>query len=85
MISINDNDPCAAVVTLRTVYANLVGGMAAQGVSFQAGPNGVKRETTFHKADPAALLALIRQYENRCAALSGGRPRRFGMRAGGAI
>lgn len=83
MIAINEDDPCAAAATLRTVYANLVAGQAAARVSFRAGPNGVQREQEFHRADPARLLALIRDYEARCAALQGKGPRRFAMRAGG--
>lgn len=83
MIEIDENDPCGTAQRLRQAYANLVAGGAVARVVFRAGPNGVQREQQFHNAKPDALLALVRQYEDRCAALSGGRPRRFGMRSGG--
>lgn len=85
MIVLNEADPCGTAATLRQVYANLVAGQASASIMFRAGPNGVQRETTFHRAEPARLLELIRQYEAECAKLSGGRPRRFGMRAGGRL
>lgn len=85
MITIDENDPCAAAATLRSVYANLIAGQSAARIMFRAGPNGVQREQEFHKADPARLAELIRSYEAKCAANAGGRPRRFAMRAGGLI
>lgn len=83
MISIDENDPCAAVTILRSVYTNLVAGQAAARISFRAGPNGVQREQEFHPANPDRLLMLIREYEAKCQAANGGRPTRFAMRAGG--
>ncbi len=82
-VTLNDDDPCATAAALRQVYANLVAGQSAARVRFNAGPNGVEREQQFHAADPQRLLALIRDYESRCAVLNGGRPKRFGLRAGG--
>lgn len=80
---IEDNDPCAAAASLRTAYANLVAGQAVQEVRFRAGPNGVERMASYQRADPGRLLTVVREYEAKCAAASGGKPRRFAMRAGG--
>jgi hypothetical protein len=85
MIVLNELDPCGTAAQLKTIYANLIAGQASISIAFRAGPNGVQRETTFHKAEPDRLQALVREYEGKCAQLSGGRPRRFGMRAGGRI
>lgn len=84
-LTIDESNPCAAVATLRAVYANLVAGQSRETVTFRAGPNGVERSVTYQRADPARLLALIREYEGKCAQLSGQRPRRFGLRAGGRL
>lgn len=80
---IDENDPCAAAATLRAVYYQLIAGQAAQIVTFRAGATGVERSATFHKADPARLMQVIRGFEERCAAAQGGRIRRFAMRGGG--
>lgn len=85
MITLDDNDPCGTATKLREVYANLIAGQAAARVVFRAGPNGVQREQEFHPANAPALLALIRQYEERCAAANGNRGRRFAIRAGGRL
>lgn len=83
MLVVNENDPCGAAAALRAVYYQLIAGGAAQTVTFKAGPSGVERSTTFHKASPDRLLQVIRGFEEQCAAAQGGRPRRFAMRAGG--
>lgn len=80
---IDDSDPCGTAARLREAYAKLVSGTAAQIVSFRAGDNGVERSTTFHKANPAALLTLLRSYEQQCAVKQGGKPRRRALYAGG--
>lgn len=82
-LAINEADPCGAAAQLRAVYAKLVAGEAAETVSFKAGAQGVERAVTYHKADAAALLRLVREYESKCSISTGGRPRRFGIRAGG--
>jgi hypothetical protein len=84
-ITLNDEDPCGTAALLRQAYADLVGGGKALIVSFRGGPNGVERSTTFNKADPSRLLALVREWEAKCAAAQGGRPRRFAVRGGGAL
>ena len=80
---IDESDPCAAAALLRAAYASIVSGTTEQEISFRAGPNGVERKVVYGKADPARLLALLRDYEKRCSLTSGARPRRFGLRAGG--
>jgi len=84
-LTIDENDPCATAASLRTVYANIVAGQAAQTVIFRGGPNGTERQVIYHKADAGALLRLIRQFEDACAATQGKKPRRFALRAGGMI
>lgn len=84
-VTLDENDPCATAAALRQVYANLISGGASQSVSFKAGPNGVERTVTYHSANATALKALITEYEQKCAALKGGRPRRFAMRGGGRL
>ena len=84
-VTLNDADPCGTAAALRQAYADLVGGGTAQTVTFRAGPNGVERQITYNKADPSRLLMLVREWEGRCAAASGAKPRRFAMRAGGRI
>lgn len=84
-LTLNDDDPCGTARALRDAYAQLVAGGKALTVSFRAGPNGVERSTTFNKADPARLLALVREWEAKCAAAQGARPRRFAVRGGGAL
>lgn len=85
-VTLNDADPCGTAAALRQAYADLVGGGMAQTVMFQGGPNGVQKSVSYTKADPARLLMLVREWEAKCAAESGGgRPRRFAMRAGGRI
>lgn len=80
---INENAPCAAATALRAVYLNIVSGSAAQTVMFKSGGNGVERSVVYHKADPGRLLTVIRAFEDKCAMASGGRPRRYALRAGG--
>ena len=82
---IDEDKPCEAAATLRSVYYRLVAGQAPMVVTFRAGPNGVERSTTFNKADPERLLQVIRGFEEKCAAASGGRPRRYAVRAGGRL
>lgn len=82
-VTINEDDPCEAAKLLRAVYVNLVSGAQAQIVTFKGGVTGVERSATFHKASPDRLLVLIRQFEDRCAALNNARPRRFAVRGGG--
>lgn len=80
---IDENDPCAAAATLRSVYYQLISGQAAQIVTFRAGTSGVERSATFHKADPGRLLQVIRGFEEKCAVTQGTRSRRFAVRGGG--
>ncbi len=80
---IDEDDPCAAAKALRSVYIHLVAGVQTQTVRFRAGETGVEREVSFHKAQPDKLLQIIRDFENQCARLSGDRPQRFALRAGG--
>ena len=80
---IDESDPCAAAAALRAAYYQIVAGQQAMTVSFRAGATGVERQVVFHRADPARLLTIIRGFEERCAAASGGRPRRYAIRAGG--
>lgn len=82
-LTLDENDPCATAAALRQVYANIVAGQAAMTVTFKAGPNGVERTVTYHKADQTALLGLIRDYERKCAALTSARPIRRAFRSGG--
>ncbi|MCA1776053.1 MAG: hypothetical protein LC676_10720 [Loktanella sp.] len=84
-LTLNDDDPCATAVALRQVYAQIVAGQAAQTVNFQGGPNGAQQQVIYHKADAQALMRLIRDYEDRCAASQGKRVRRYATRAGGMI
>lgn len=84
-VTLNDADPCGTAAALRQAYADLVAGGTAQSVSFQGGPNGVQKAVTYSKADPSRLLMLVREWEAKCAAAKGESPRRFAMRAGGAI
>jgi hypothetical protein len=80
---IDEGDPCAAAASLRQLYYQLIAGQGAMIVTFRAGTTGVERSATFHKADPARLLTVIRGFEERCAAASGGGARRFAIRGGG--
>lgn len=84
---LDETDPCGTAAALRKAYAELVMGGKAQTLTFRAGPNGVERSVTYNKADPERLLALVRDWEQKCAAAqaggSGVTPRRFAYRAGG--
>lgn len=80
---VDEDNPCAAAATLRAVYYQLIAGQAAQIVTFRAGATGVERSATFHKADPARLMQVIRGFEEKCALASGTRARRFALRGGG--
>lgn len=82
-IVIDESKPCDAAAALRAIYTNLVAGQGAQIITFRAGPSGVERSVTYHKADPGRLLQVIREFESKCAAANGDRPRRYAMRAGG--
>jgi hypothetical protein len=82
-LTIDETDPCGSAATLRALYVALVSGGAAATVSFRAGASGVERSVVYHKADPARLLSVIRDFERRCAALQGGSPHRYAIRAGG--
>lgn len=84
-LTLNDDDPCGTARALRDAYAQLVAGGTALIITFRAGPNGVERSTTFNKADPGRLLMLVREWEAKCAAAQGSRPRRFAVRGGGAL
>lgn len=82
-LAINDDDPCGAAAQLRVAYASIVAGEKAETITFRAGAQGVERSVTYHRADADALKRLIAEYESKCAIKTGGRPRRFGLRAGG--
>lgn len=82
-LTINEQDPCAAAATLRTVYYNLIAGQGSMIVTFRAGASGVERSVTFHKAHPDRLLTVIREFEEKCAKAEGRRPRRRAVSAGG--
>ena len=82
-ITLNDDDPCGTARVLRDAYAQLVSGGTALTVTFQAGPNGVQRSVTYNKADPERLLTLVREWEAKCAARQGGKPRQHAMQGGG--
>lgn len=84
-VTLNDADPCGTAAALRQAYANLIAGGTAQSVTHKAGPNGVEKSVSFGKADPSRLLMLVREWEAKCAAANGGKPRRFAMRTGGRI
>ncbi len=85
-VTLDDGNPCLTAAALRQAYASLVAGGMPQTVTFRAGPNGVERSTTYNRADPGRLLMLVREWEAKCAAASGGgMPRRYAMRGGGAI
>lgn len=84
-ITLDDANPCGTAAALRSAYADLVAGGVAQTVTFRAGPNGVERSVSYNRADPARLLALVREWEQKCAAAGGNRPRRYALRAGGLI
>jgi len=75
-IQLDENDPCATAASLKQVYAQIVAGASAQTVTFRGGPNGTERSVTYHRADASALLVLVREYEQKCAALTSGKPRR---------
>lgn len=81
--TIDENDPCAAVTTLRAVYLKLIAGESAISVSFTSGPGGVSRSSTFQPGNPERLQAMIREFEQKCALKQGKRPSRFAMRGGG--
>jgi hypothetical protein len=80
---VDESNPCAAAAALRAVYYQLIAGQGAQIVTFKGGASGVERSATFHKADPARLLQVIRGFEERCAASGNTRPRRFAVSGGG--
>ncbi len=82
-LAINEADPCGAVAQLRAAYASIVAGEKAETITFKAGTQGVERAVTYHEADAAALLRLIREYEAKCAVAQGRRPPRFALRGGG--
>jgi hypothetical protein len=82
-ITLDDADPCGTASALRQAYADLVGGGRPMTVAFKAGPNGVERSVTYNKAEPGRLLMLVREWEAKCAAARGDKPRRFAMRGGG--
>jgi hypothetical protein len=84
-LKLNDADPCGTAAQLRQAYADLVVGGKDQMVTFKAGANGVEKSVTYNRADPPRLLMLVREWEAKCAAASGARPRRFAVRGGGAI
>lgn len=78
-VTLDEADPCGTAAALRQAYASLVAGGAAQSVTFQGGPNGVQRSVTYTPGHPERLLALVTQWEAKCA----GRSRRFCATAGG--
>lgn len=80
---LDESDPCATAAALRQEYANVVAGQKARDIQFVAGVNGVQRRMSMHDADPARLLALVREWEAKCQKLSGARPARRVYRAGG--
>lgn len=80
---VDESNPCAAAAQLRQLYYQLVAGQGAMVVTFKAGVTGVERSVTYNKADPGRLLQVIRSFEERCAAASGGGARRFAIRGGG--
>lgn len=83
-ITLDEDDPCATAAALRQAYANLIAGGAVSDVEFRAGPNGVWRRVSYAKADTSRLLALLREWEAKCAGFTGiCRPRRFGISTGG--
>lgn len=84
-VTLNDADPCGTAAALRQAYADLIGGGTALTVTHKSGPNGVEKSVTYNRADPNRLLMLVREWESKCAAASGARPRRFAMRTGGRI
>lgn len=84
-ITLNDADPCGTASALRQAYTNLVAGLTAQIVTFEAGPNGVKRSVTYNKADPGRLLMVLREWEAKCKAAKGGRSNQFAIRGGGML
>lgn len=82
-LTVDENDPCAAAAALRQVYYGLIAGQGSMIVTFKAGQSGVERSVTFHKADPARLLIVIRGFEEKCAASQGMSPRRRAIATGG--
>lgn len=82
-LQIDEANPCAAAKALRNVYIGLIAGQASQIITFRAGPSGVERSVTFHKADAERLMQVIRDFERQCAAAEGRRPRRHGIFTGG--
>lgn len=84
-VMLNDADPCGTAAALRQAYADLINGDRAQTVTFRSGANGVEKSVSYSKADPNRLLALLREWEAKCAALTNSRPSRFSMRSGGRI
>lgn len=82
-ITLNDDDPCGTARALRQAYADLVAGGTALTVTFRAGPNAVERSVTYNRADPARLLVLVREWEAKCAAAGGQKPRQFALQGGG--
>lgn len=81
-MTVDYSDPCAVVPLLREAYYALLAGEKAQTVTFEA-VDGIKRTTTYHKADIAALAAEIRRLDGECAAKTTGRPARFAISTGG--
>jgi hypothetical protein len=80
---VDENDPCAAAASLLQVYYKLIAGQSAISVDFKAGASGVERSVSYHKADPARLVAVIRGFEEKCAQSAGQKPRRRAIATGG--
>lgn len=84
-VTLNDADPCGTAAALRQAYADLIAGGTALTVTHRGGQNGVEKSVTYNRADPNRLLMLVREWEAKCTAAAGGKPRRFAMRTGGRL
>ncbi len=73
-------DPCAVLAELEAARRKIITGGQATRVSFRSGD--VERDVRYGTADLKALDADIRKYTDLCAAVTGGKSRRFMFRAG---
>lgn len=62
-------DPCAVAKALRKVELRLVTGAVAETIEIEG------ERLTYTRANSTGLTRLIREYEGKCAALSGNRSR----------
>lgn len=83
-MAIDFNDPCAAAQALRAALnAAMVNGRGVE-VEYASG-NGITKRVKTELFTLDQIKAHIADLEGKCAALTGGKPKRFGLRAGGRL